>query len=243
MNSPFIRQWLSGCRWTPLAVWLAVLASVASLAAIRASLLPLWPRAEPLPAAGLASSLKQAGLAATALPLKDAQGKPERNHDRALSQTLAFRFNSGEELRLVRGVVRNPLEFEPDTITKGRKDLRLASGKPAGPPPQRIGTIAGRPARQTCLVALSPQALGYGVEWEPLGELVNRSASGRISMMRRLVGLEASRNYACVLISLRSGTTAPVNPALWSRLLQVLPEALTPPPASDAAAPARATSP
>lgn len=243
MTTPFIRQWLSGCRWTPLAVWLAILSSVASLAAIRASLLPLWPRAEPLPAARLARSLKQAGLAATALPLQDAQGKPERNHDRALSQTLVFRFSSGEELRLLRGVVRNPLEFKPDTFTKRRKDLHLTNGKTAGPPPQRIGTIAGRPARQTCLVALSPQARGYGVDWEPLGELVNRSASGRIGMVRRLAGLEASRNYACVLISLRSGTTAPVNPAVWSRLLQLLPEALTPPPASGAAAPASATSP
>lgn len=243
MNAPFIRQWLSSCRWTPLAVWLAVLASVASLAAIRASLLPLWPRAEPLPAARVASSLKQAGLAATAVPLKDPQGKPERNHDRALSQTLVFRFSSGEDLRLVRGVVRNPLEFKPETFTKRRKDLLLANGKPAGPPPQTIGTIAGRPARQTCLVALSPQALGYGVKWEPLGELVKRSASGRTSMMRRLVGLEASRTYACVLITLRNDSTAPVNPALWSRLLQVLPEALTPSSASGAAAPASATSP
>lgn len=243
MNAAFMRHWLSTCRWTPLAIWLAVLASIASLAAIRASLLPLWPSAEPLPGPRLARSLKQSGLAATPLPLQDPEGKPERNHDRALSQTLLFRFSNGDELRLLRGVVRNPLEFEPDTLTKRRKDLILTKSKLAGPPPQRIGTIAGRPARQTCLVALSPQATGYGVDWKTLGNLVTRSTSDRTSLLRRLVGLEANREYGCVLISLRSGTAAAVDPALWSRLLQVLPEALTPPSTSGVAAPANAISP
>ena len=236
------RSWLAGCRWTPLSVWLAVLAGLATIAATRASLWPLWPRAEPLPEAVLARSLQQAGLVVTAVPLKEEQAKPQRDTDRALSQTLAFRFASGEELRLLRGVARNPLEFEPKTFTLKRKDLFMKDPKLAVPPPQRVGKIAGRPARQTCLVALSPRAMGYGVEWTTLGDLVNRSAVGQASALRRLVGLEANREYACVLISLRSGGAGPVSPGLWSRLLQILPEALTPREATGGAAPASAPS-
>lgn len=240
MNAPFARAWLAACQWSPLARWFAVLAALASIAAIRASLLPLWPRAEPLPEAGVVRALQLAGLAPTAVPLKEAEAKPQRDHDRALSTTLAFRFLSGEELRLVRGAVRNPLEFDPASFGKTRKDLRLTNGKSADPPPQRIGTIAGRPARQTCLVALSPTALGYGVDWNPLGQLVTSSAAGRASRMRRFLGLEATRQYACVLISLRSGGAGPVSPVLWNRLLEVLPKALLPPATTGTAAPATA---
>jgi hypothetical protein len=238
MTSSFRRSWLAASHWTPLSKWLAVLAAVASIAALRASLWPLWPRAEPLPQAALARTLQQAGLTATAVPLKEKQAEPHRDHDKAVSQTLAFRFATGEELRLLQGVVRNPLEFDPRTFTIKRKDLFLKNPKQAGPPPQRIGTIAGRPARQTCLVALSPTALGYGVDWSTLGELVNRSAVGRDSVVRRFLGLEANRHYACVLISLRSGGTGPVSPQLWNRLLQTLPQALTPGKATGTAAPA-----
>ena len=241
--SAFIpRSWLATCRWTPLSIWLAVLAGLATIAATRASLWPLWPRAEPLSGAQLARSLQEAGLVATAVPLKEEQAKPQRNTDRALSQTLAFRFASGEELRLVRGVARNPLEFTPKTFTLKRKDLFLKDSQLAGPPPQNVGKVAGRPARQTCLVALSPRAVGYGVEWSTLGNLVNRSAVGQASAIRRLVGLEANREYACVLITLRSGGAGPVSPVLWSRLLQILPEALTPGEATGRAAPASAPS-
>lgn len=243
MNAPFARAWLAAGQWTPLARWFAVLAAVASIAAIRASLLPLWPRAESLPEGRIASALKQAGLAATAVPLQEAEAKPQRNHDKALSPTLAFRFRTGEELRLVRGAVRNPLDFDPNTFSKQRKDLRLSKGKPAGPPPQRIGTIAGRPARQTCLVALSPTARGYEVEWSPLGKLVTRSSAGQANTVRRLLGLEPSRDYSCVLISLRSGGAGPVSPELWNRLLAILPAALTPPAATGTAAPATAPTP
>lgn len=237
------RTWLASCRWTPLGRWLAVLAAFTSVAGIRASLFPLWPRSEPLDGARLSRALKEAGLGATPLRLKDPQFQASRDHDKALSPTLAFRWATGEELRLVRGVVRNPLEFDPNTFSKSRKDLRLNNGKLAGPPPQRIGTVDGRSARQTCLVALSPMAQGYGVEWQTLGNLVNRTAAGRASAVRRLVGLEPNRTYACVLISLRSGGAAPVSPELWNRLLEVLPAALTPTTASGAAAPATAPSP
>lgn len=238
MTTSFLRSWRAASRWTPLSKWLAVLAALASIAALRASLWPLWPRAEPLPETRLVRSLQQAGLAATAVPLKEEQAQAHRDHDKAVSQTLAFRFASGEELRLLQGVVRNPLEFDPKIFTIKRKDLFLKNPKLAGPPPQKIGTIAGRPARQTCLVALSPTALGYGVDWKTLGDLVNRSAVGKESAFRRFLGLEANRHYACVLISLRSGGAEPVSPQLWNRLLQTLPQALTPGKATGTADPA-----
>jgi hypothetical protein len=188
------RSWLAGCRWTPLSVWLAVLAGLASIAATRASLWPLWPRSEPLPEAVLARSLQQAGLGVTAVPLKEEQAKPQRDTDRALSQTLAFRFASGEELRLLRGVARNPLEFEPKTFTLKRKDLFMKDPKLAGPPPQRVGKIAGRPARQTCLVALSPRAMGYGVASSAGGgaRTARARCSGEWATWRLAVELAAS---------------------------------------------------
>jgi hypothetical protein len=40
--------------------------------------------------------------------------------------------------------------------------------------------------------------------------------------------LQENRNYSCVLISLRSGSSRPVSVDRWNRLLQVAPGALLP---------------
>lgn len=235
MNSPALRSWLAACRMTPLARWLAFLAAVATLAALQAALFPRWPKAEPLPQQRLLTSLEgtESEISPLALPSKERQAS--RTQNVALSETMAFRFADGEELRMLRGVARERGSFTLKTFTTHRPELILKGGSLDGSPPRMDGRIQGRPARQTCVVALSPKAQGFGVNESQLTTLVDRAAQGKAAAMRRILGLQENRNYSCVVISLRSGSSRPVSVDRWNRLLEVVPDALLPQASTEAA--------
>ena len=49
-------------RPSPLQLWLGVLAGLASLAALQATLLPPWPKARPLSAAAISEALRNGNM-------------------------------------------------------------------------------------------------------------------------------------------------------------------------------------
>lgn len=236
MNSAAFRFWVASSRMSPLAKWLAFLAALATLAALQAAAFPRWPRARSLPQQKLLASVQRIDTQATVLTPSAKEEQPKRNHDLAVSKTVAFRFADGDELRVLRGVSRERAKLAIQTFTAGRPELKLQNSTTNTPPIRIAGTVQGRPALQTCLVALSPKAQGFGVNSEQLAPLVDRDAQGKAATIRRILGIQANRNYSCVLISLRSGSSRPVSLARWNQLLQVLTDALLPQ-ASEEAAP------
>jgi hypothetical protein len=222
---------ISPPRATPLQLWLGLLAGVASLAALQASLLPRWPRAEPLPAAAAISGvLRKAGIAAEPLPNGPDISLGARSLELASSSTLAFRLTGGgegAELRLLRGTARHRYNIHTAMFARDNKNLRLEQRRLLpGPPPLARGTIAGRDGLHTCWVETPSPGGSYGVTSEQLAPLVDRQAQGWQPALLRVIGLQPNRDFSCVLISLRSGSSAPLPPAILPGLLSALPTAL-----------------
>ncbi|MFM7732108.1 MAG: hypothetical protein ACKO6F_01300 [Cyanobium sp.] len=214
-------------RPTPLQLWLGLLAALASLAALQASLLPRWPRARPLPAAALTAALEKAGFAAERLPASPGAAQGQRSHELALSAVLAYRLADGSELRLVRGTARQRGNLQAALFARDSKHLRLKQRQLLpGPPPQARGSIGGRDARQTCWVHTPTPGGGFGVTAGQLMPLVDSQAAGRQAALLRVIGLQANRDYSCVLISLRAGNAAPLPADRFPALLRALPAAL-----------------
>lgn len=226
-------------RATPLQLWLGLLAGLASLAALQASLLPRWPRARPLPAAAISAALRQAGISADPLPAP--AGRGERSHELATSAPLAWRLSTAAtgaaaaELRLLRGTARQRDNLQTALFARDQKDFKLERRRlEPGPPPLARGMIAGRDGLHTCWVETPAAGGGYGVTAEQLTALVDSQARGRRAWLVRLIGLQPNRDFSCVLISLRSGSAAPLPAALLPALLNALPAALASPDRSDA---------
>lgn len=222
-------------RPSPLQLWLGVLAGLASLAALQATLLPPWPKARPLSAAAISEALRQASISAEPLASSADASLGERSHELATSAPLAWRLNAGAtgqagaELSLMRGTVRKRGNLQAALIARDRKNLKLERRRlEAGPPPVARGTIAGRDGLHTCWVGTPGAGGGYGVTSEQLTYLIDSQAQGQghTGSVLRLIGLKPNRDHSCVLISLRSGSPAPLPAALLPLLLNALPAAL-----------------
>lgn len=224
-------------RPTPLQIWLGLLAGLASLAALQASLLPRWPLARPLSSTAITAALRQAGISAEPLPAATADASQgQRTHELATSAPLAWRLNAestgpaGIELRLMRGTVRRRGNLQAALIGRDRQDLKLERRRlEPGPPPFARGTIAGRDGLHTCWVATPPARGGYGVTAEQLLFLVDSQSLSWQNTLQRLIGLQPNREHSCVLISLRSGNAAPLPTGPLPALLNALPNALASP--------------
>lgn len=219
-----------------LQLWLGLLACLASLLALQASLLPRWPTARPLPVSAITEALLQAGISAEPVPSAADTNRVQRNHEFATSAPLVWRLSvgststAGAELHLMRGSVRQRGNLQAALFTRDRKDLKLErrSLEP-GPPPLARGTIDGRDALHTCWVANPHDGGAFGVTAERLMSLVDSQARGWRDALPRLIGLQPNRENSCVLISLRSSSSAALPPGLLPALLNALPAALASP--------------
>lgn len=217
-----------------LVPWLAALSLVAAAAVLQAIVFPSRPSAEELPQASLQRALRRAGVAAVPLPSRPARA----GVDTALSRQLGWRLEGGSQLWLVGGSVRRYQDLQAATLARAQPALRLEGRRLDIPEAgSASGRIAGHPAVQTCLV---PQSRGLALPG------VTRTALLRASDPRRsladlrdpqrwpatLAGLLRPRRFACVLVTLRSDSSRPLPPQLWSRLLPQLQRALQPPAAA-----------
>jgi hypothetical protein len=212
---------------SPLGRWYALLAGIATVAALQASLFPRWPQAPQLPANLVLHALKQGGLRPETLKPGAAEERGDRSLELSISPPLVFRLPGGEELRLVRGAFRQRYSVQVAGIAAKSPGLALSNRRLfPGPPPSAEGRVKDHPARQTCFVpqALTPKA--FGVTSDQILTWVDVASAGRPNDLRRLIGLQPNRDYSCILISLRSGDDSPVSENLWQRILAALPAGL-----------------
>jgi hypothetical protein len=212
---------------SPLGRWYALLATIASVAAIQASIFPRWPKASQLSSDSVLVALRQAGLRPEPVQLPTAEQQEKRSADVSLSSPLVYRFAGGEELRIVHGAFRQRYDLQLAGFSTNNPALRLDKRSiAAGPPPFAQGWIKGHPARQTCFMPQALQADAFGATNAQILFWVDGSIEGRAAKMRRLLGLQSNRDYDCTLISLRSGDGTPLSDRLWRNIVTALPAGL-----------------
>ena len=205
---------------SPLLVpWLALLCSLAAAAALQSLLLPRWPRAQELPRARLTALLRQVEPRVKALPPRPDQ----RGYERSRSALLAWRLPGGNELRLVQASARQRDSFQAAFLGRDQPLLALQQRRLDRPTPgSASGRIQGRPALQTCLVPAPQGPATAAVTAVALGRAADRRVANRTDTVRGLLGLQPTREFSCLLVTLRSGSAQPLPPALWQQLLQLL---------------------
>ena len=208
--------------------WLALLVLVAAVAVARALLFPPRPQLADLEAAPFNRALRQAGL--VALPQASLPGRVSA--DRALSSTLVWTLAGGQQLQILQGRSKDFPQFQLAMLTSGVPGLQLRERRLDQPSPgSALGRIDGRPAIQTCLVPQFTTPPTAAVSQRGLHAAVEQVARSRPDRLLALLGLRPNRVYACVIVSLRSPTTAALPAPLWPRLLLALQPALEQQPA------------
>lgn len=203
---------------------LAGLAALASVAAIQSIVWPRWPSVRPLDGPAIARQLRAAGF--EAVPLAPLPAR--RSSERSTSPGLVYRIGAGETLRVQRGRSRERMTFQAAGLANTDPSLKLEKRQLlAGPPPSALGQVAGSAVRQTCLVIGAGSRGGYGVVDEQLWPLVDQVSVGRNHQLKALVGLQPSRSYECVLISVSAAKGGPpISEERWQRLLTAIRPAL-----------------
>lgn len=210
----------------PLLVrWYATLASIATLLAIQAILLPRWPTApRSLPGEQLEAGLRRAKLLAPSD--RSSPGSlwaAQRSYELATSAPVVLPLRSGFELTLMRGSVRQRFNFQASTLGQAHPSLKLTNRRLVGTPvPTAAGLAQGRPVLQTCLVEGPGLVDPFGVTWEQLSAIADRLASGQVNGLERVIGLQPNRRYDCTLISLRGPKGEPPSDRLWWQVLDLV---------------------
>jgi len=208
-----------GWRQQPLAVLYGSLAILASGAATKAMVWPLWPKAQELQPLPIQQALRQAGIAVQPL----AAGPPTRSVDLATSTVQTFSLGNGQELRLMNATVRERFNLQTAFVGRVHAETKLERRQAAPQEgPSFTGSHQQRLSRQTCLVLGS--AGGLGTTRDQLTPLTDRlAAQQRQRSWQVLLGLQSNRDYRCTLISVRSGPGQPViAPGPWQSLLTTL---------------------
>lgn len=212
----------------PLRGLYAALALVASLAATKAMVWPLWPHAAALDPQPIRQALQQAGIPADPLPAAPSS----RSAELATSSVLSFRLADGQELRLMQATARERFNLQNAFVSRNHPDLQIEK-RTLSPqaPPSLIGSQKKRLSRQTCLVSAPGWSGGFGVTRDQLTPLSDQMAArdqGR--GWRVLLGLTSNRDYRCTLISVRSRPgQAVIAEQPWRKLLDTLQASLSQP--------------
>ncbi len=205
------RPWLQPCY--------GLLVVCSSAAILQGLLLPRWPHAEALPKASITDGLESAGFRLRPLPDRPAR----RAHDLSTSAMLVWRLSTGDELRLLRGSVRNVHEFQAAVLARNQPSLTLQSRRLNDPQPGSArGWNRGQIAFQTCLVPGLEGPDAFGVSNTQLRDAWNRRPRSRADVASNLIGLPPSREISCVLISLSGSGGSVPEPSRWAKLLATL---------------------
>ncbi len=199
-----------------LSRWLSVLVMVASVAALKSMLWPRWPHSPDLAAAHLGAGLAEAGFNPRPLPTLPA----EHSYERSLSAAPGWQLSDGQELRLARASVRQRYNFQAAFLVRDRPQLALTNRRLNIPMSgSAAGLIQGRPAYQTCLVPEIGTSAGMAITAEALGKAADQRASARIQMVKGLLGLQPTRSFDCILVSLRSLSANPPSVVVWRKVV------------------------
>jgi len=196
-----------------------MLCALALVAAGQALLLPRWPRAEELQEQPFSQALRRGGWNARQQPA----AAPERGSERALSSRLQWRLSGIGELSLVQAAVRQRDSFQTAFLGRDHAELALSQRRRDQPiPGSDAGLIQGRQALQTCLVRQPDGPAIAASRGLDLSAAADRRVRGRLATLRGVLGLQPSRDFSCLLVTLRSDSSRPLPGGLWQRLLPVL---------------------
>ena len=201
------------------------MAVIATLAATKAMIWPRWPEARPLDQQALTKALNDGGFQVA--PIKPLAAK--RNAELATSAATGYSLGNGLELRLMRGVARRRFNFQTAFLATLQPQLQLNQRYLSGGPlPYAVGFNQKQPALQTCLVQGVQAPEAFGVTQEELSPLADQASRSKWSSLRSIVGLQANRNYECILIHANntSNMANSIDRSTWLRLLAVLRSAL-----------------
>ena len=199
--------------------WLGALVILAALAALQALVWPRWPRSPDLAPARLGAGLADAGLNPRPLATLSA----ERSYERSLSAVLGWQLAGGLELRLARASVRQRENFQVAYIGRDRPQLALTKRRLNVPMAGSVaGLIQGRQAYQTCLVPeiFTPDRMA--VTAQALGKAADQRVAARIETVKGLMGLQPTRSFDCILVSLRSQNKNSPPVAIWRQILAIV---------------------
>lgn len=207
----------------PLLVrWYGTLATVAALLATQAIVLPRWPQApRPMPGEELEAKLLGAKLLTATDRVSPSTPWPaKRNYELATSAPVVFPLRGGFELTLMNGSLRQRFNLQTSFIGRDQPSLKLEKRHLINSPiPTAAGLAQNRPVLQTCLMGGPGLDDGFGVTPEQLTALADRFSVGKLAAIKRVVGLQPNRTYACTLISLRGPKGKPPSDRLWLQVL------------------------
>ena len=200
------------------------LAGLASAAAIKAMVWPLWPVVEPIGFGAVEQALDKIGLSHDRLAALPAR----RSAELATSKVIGVKLGNDFELRVMRGAVKQRFNFQVAFLGRSYPELKLENRElPSISPLSATGLILKRHARQTCLVAGPDLSGSFGVTRDQLGPLVDSISNGKDAQIRALLGLRKNRDYQCVLISVtNSKGNELISEELWRRITSSLRTAL-----------------
>jgi hypothetical protein len=208
-----------------LTIGLGVLCMLALLAAVRALLLPPWPRAVSLHADSLDSALRHEGV--VAVPM--APQPPQRSADRDRSVGLRWRLPDGDTLQLNGVTVRHWSDWQVAAFTAGVPALALRDRRLSHVWPGAIlGDLQGRLSLQTCLV---PQRTGPALPAatrKTLTATVKREQFNLLQRLSILLGLRPAYPLSCTLLTLRAGRAISSPPSSWRAVVDAVAAELPP---------------
>jgi len=209
-----------------LRVLYSFLVIVATIAATKATVWPSRPVAPPLDEEAITKAIKDSGFNAS--PLEPLAAKS--NSELATSEAIGYSIGNDLELRLMRGAVRRRFNFQAAYLATSHPDeLRLRRRHFShGSPSYAIGLVKSQPANQTCLVEGGPMKGAFAVTRNDLSLLIDQASKSKWSSIKSIVGLQANRNYQCILIQITTTNqaTSSIDQPTWLRTLSVLRAAL-----------------
>lgn len=205
-----------------LQIWLSLLCILAASTAVRSLFFPRWPLASPL----IPVPLSQAVMDANPKLLPFSSLAPQRSFDRSLSTVLRWRFVGGHQLSLLHVAVRQRENYNLFAITKDHTEISLGSRR-QHPflKDTDSGTVLNRQALQTCLVLGSYHRASPATSGATLAYLSDLQSRETKNILLSLLGIKPLHTYQCLLVTLTSLSSRPVDTQLWQRLLPRLQEA------------------
>jgi hypothetical protein len=196
-------------------------AVLATVAATKAMVWPTRPVAQPLDQVAISKALTDGGFKTSLLKPLAAKNDSEL----ATSDAIGYSIGNGLELRLMRGVARKRLNFQAAFLAKSHPELRLIQRHLSnGTPSYAIGLIQTHPTNQTCLVEAGRSKGAFAVTRNELTLLIDQSSKTKWSTLKSIIGLQANRDYQCILIQAQSTNKADtaIDQPTWLRMLSII---------------------
>ena len=198
-----------------------ILAILSTVAATQSMIFPRWPDAYKISTEKLDQLIENVSSNGQIVKTLATLG----NHsDYNVSHTAitSLKINSNSDLTFANVQVRDRKDLSVSHITESIKSLQLSkSAITSKQPPYFLSdTQPSGTTYQTCFVQGNPWPDGFAVSQDGLTSAVDQVKSSEANLaIKRFLGLSPSRNYQCMLITLRTSLPIKEGNQLWLDLL------------------------